>query len=353
MKILIVGAWAWPQYEEAFAQGLRDSGVEVSAVSTSKFFKGFWGRIQQSIPFPGVALLILNRLVVEAVKVQKPDLVLFWRPTHVLPTTISKIKKMGVQTASYNNDDPFGPQAHGNVPWHHHFLWHWYIKCLPKFDYNFFYRKINCEEAKEHGARHADVLLPYFIPSQDRPMQLAASEVERYETEVVFVGHYEPDGRAGSLRALVSAGIRVKLWGGHYWSRAVLGDLYDRFEPVVPAEGDAYGKALCGAKVCLCFLSKLNRDKYTRRCFEIPAYGKVMLAERTDILMQFFKEDEEACFFSTPEELVFKAKWLINNPDVRTRIAQAGLQRVWSDGHDVSTRAKQFLEALSSSQIYE
>lgn len=347
MKIMIVGAWAWPQYEEAFARGLRDSGIEVFAVSTSNFFKGFLGRIHQTIPFPGPALLHLNRAVVDAAKAQQPDLVLFWRPTHVLPKTISKLTSMGVYTASYNNDDPFGPIAHGNVPWHHHFLWHWYIKCLPLFNYNFFYRKINCVEAKAHGAMHAEVLLPYFMPWQDRPVQLTSAEQQRYETDVVFVGHHEPDGREGSIRALVSAGIRVKLWGGHYWSRVVLGDLYDRLAPIMPAQGDAYAKALCGAKVCLCFLSKLNRDTYTRRCFEILACGKVMLAERTGDLMLFFKEDEEACFFSSPEELVRKAQWLIDNPDIRESIAQAGLRRVWTDGHDVTSRARKFLQKIS------
>ena len=98
----------------------------------------------------------------------------------------------------------------------------------------------------------------------------------------------------------------------------------------------------------MCFLSKLNRDTYTRRCFEIPACGKVMLAERTDDLVQFFKEDEEACFFSTTEELVRKAQWLIDNPDIRERIAQAGLRRVWADGHDAETRANMFLEPIRS-----
>ncbi len=346
---MIVGAWGWPQYEAAFARGLGDCGVEVAALPVSSFFKGFGGRIQQTIPLPGPALLRLNRAVVAAVREQQQDLVLFWRPTHILPKTINQLASMGVLTASYNNDDPFGSKVHGNVPWHHHFLWHWYTKCLPLFSYNFFYRKINCEEAKALGARHAEILLPYFMPWQDRPVQLTTDEQLRYKTEVVFVGHHEPDGREDCIRALVTADIRVKLWGGHYWSRAVLGNLYDSLSPIVPVEGGEYGKALCGAKICLCFLSKLNRDTYTRRCFEIPACGKVMLAERTDDLMHLFKEDEEACFFSSPEELLCKTRWLIKNPDIRECIAQAGLRRVWADGHDVASRAKYFLSMVNTS----
>jgi glycosyltransferase involved in cell wall biosynthesis len=346
VKILIVGDWRWPQYEQAFACSLRDNDVEVIKLSTSIFFKGALGRIELTLPLPGPALVSLNRAVLVEAQKHQPDWVLFWRPTHVLPSTIHKLGVLGLRSVSYNNDDPFGPKAHGNVPWHHHFLWHWYIKCLPRFDCNFFYRKINCAEAKACGANHAEVLLPYFIPWQDRPVQLTAVEQQRYETDVVFVGHYEPDGREDSIRALVTAGIHFKLWGGHYWSRSALGNLYDSLSPIMPAESDEYGKALCGAKICLCFLSKLNRDTYTRRCFEIPACGKVLLAERTDDLMRFFKEDEEACFFSSSEELVHKAQWLINNPDIRERIAQAGLRRVWADGHDVGSRVRSFLVAL-------
>ena len=351
MKILIVGSWAWPQYEEAFSRGLRNGGVEVVGISTKEHFSGFMGRVQQALPFPGFAMWRLSRGVIGAVEKQQPDLVLFWRPTHIRPSTIKKLAKMGVHTASYNNDDPFGPKAHGNVPWRHHLLWHWYLKSLPFFDLNYFYRKINCEEAVAHGAKHAELLLPYFQPWQDRPVKLSAAESQRFQTDVVFVGHYEPDGREMSLRALIKAGTQVKLWGGSYWTRAVLGDVYDYLAPISSAEGDDYAKALCGAKICLCFLSKLNRDTYTRRCFEIPACGGLMLAERTDDLLNFFKEDEEACFSSSKEELVQKVQWLLHNPLERGRIAAAGLRRVWADGHDVDSRARQFI-SVATQELY-
>ena len=187
----------------------------------------------------------------------------------------------------------------------------------------------------------------WFEPEIHRPVSLTQDEHKRFGCDVVFVGHYEPDGRENYLRALVDAGLSVKLYGGGYWTKQVLGNLYDYFAPIVPAEGENYAKALCGAKVCLAFLSKLNRDTYTRRCFEIPACGRVMLAERTDDLLGMFKENKEACFFSSREELVAKARWLVANPEIRDKIAQAGLRRVWADGHDVKSRAAAFLSALN------
>jgi spore maturation protein CgeB len=343
---MLVGAWSWPQYEAAFASALERHGVQVFPFSSARFFLGRLGRLQEHLPLPGPAMARLNRAVAYQATQARPDIVLFWRPTHILPGTIKKIRDTGIRTVSYNNDDPFGPSAHGRVPLHHRWLWQGYLKCLPHFDRNFFYRRINCDEALYHGAGHADVLMPYFMPWRDRPVDLSAAELERFSADVVFVGHYEPDGREQAVRSLVEAGIQLKIWGGELWTRKVLGDVYDRLHPIIPALGDDYAKALCGAKINLAFLSKLNRDTYTRRCFEIPACGQVMLAERTDDLLGLFKENVEACYFSTHKELVDKVRWLLQNPGIRDRIAKAGLRRVWADGHDVSNRAAQFLAAL-------
>jgi spore maturation protein CgeB len=107
-----------------------------------------------------------------------------------------------------------------------------------------------------------------------------------------------------------------------------------------------YAKALCGADICLCFLSKINRDVYTRRCFEIPACGRLLLAERTYELQTLFKEDEEACFFSSEEELTNKVCWLLENPTIRNKIAESGQKRVWKDGHDIYSRTKLFFGKL-------
>jgi spore maturation protein CgeB len=343
---MVAGAWRWPQYEPAFARGLQAAGVEVVPLAFGDFFRGRAGLVQQAVPLPGPAMYRLNRLVIDGARVHQPDWILFWRPTHLLPNTLRRLRRAGIRTISYNNDDPFGPKAHKNVPVHHHLMWRWYIRCLPLFDLNFFYRGINCSEAIALGARHAEVLMPYFLPWQDRAVRLDTSEQLRYGTDVVFAGHYEPDGRETHVRALIAAGVRVRIWGGPYWTRDVLGDAYDMLAPITPVEGDEYTKALCGAHVCLAFLSKLNRDTYTRRCFEIPACGRVLLAERTDDLQRLFREDEEACFFSSTAELLDRVRWLTEDPAGRDGVAAAGRRRVWADGHDVFSRATWFANHL-------
>lgn len=348
MKIVIAGNWLWPQYESAFAAGLQNLGHEVLPFSVAVFFEGLFGKQQNALPVPGPALLRLNSALIRFLRKEKPSVLVAWRCTHLLPSTIKEINKIGILTVSYNNDDPFGPTTHCNAPWHHRYLWHWYLKGLKFYKLNFFYRLLNVVEAKRLGVDHAEVLMPYFIPHQNRPVTLTQAEELVYGCDAVFIGHYEPDERVKHLRALVESGVSVKLFGGGYWSSEVLGELYPYFAPLVPVIDDEYAKALCGAKVCLAFISKLNRDTYTRRCFEIPACGRVMLAERTDDLLNMFEEDKEACFFSSSEELVMKVKWLLGDPETAKKIALAGLQRVWNDGHDVNSRAAEFMDSITN-----
>jgi spore maturation protein CgeB len=103
--------------------------------------------------------------------------------------------------------------------------------------------------------------------------------------------------------------------------------------------------------MCLGFLSKLNRDDYTYRCFEIPACGSLLLAERTPTLEKIFQENEEAVFFSSVEEMLEKVLWLRQHPEEITRIAAAGRKRVLTDGHSNYDRAQQFLRLVD--KVYQ
>jgi spore maturation protein CgeB len=346
-RIAIVGDWSYPCYEQAFSQGLHENGVQTLEFNCSTYLKGTKGRLQRYLPTLPIITGRLNRDILKFCITRRPDAVLFWRPVLIHPDTIKEIASKGIRTISYNNDDPFHNLTNKQLPRIQYRLWKRYIRCLPYFRHNFFYRKVNCREATELGATHSAVLYPYFVPSTDRPIQLTSSENSRFATDVVFAGHFEPDGRDTLLSAIINDGHSTKIWGGQYWSSDILASIGYKFGPVTPVFGRDYTAALCGAKVCLAFLSKLNRDTYTRRCFEIPACGRLLLAERTEDLLRLFDEDKEACFFSSKGELSDKVRWLLSNDSLRANIAAAGLRRVWRDGHDVTSRAKVFLKEIS------
>ena len=347
MKILFAGAFQYWVYEEACARALERFGVSVERFSWSAYFSGIVGRAQSKHVFYGPAMYRLNRDLLARAVAYRPDALFVWRGTHILPRTLRAIReRTGAVLVSYNNDDPFGPQAHGNVPFHHRWLWKYYLKAVPDYDLHLVFRELNVPEIKAAGAREAQVLLPYFVPEIHHPVTLTPEERVKYGCEAVFVGHYEPDDRVACLQALVDAGVRVKLFGGTTWTPQVLGPLAQYFGKVEAVLGLEYAKALCGAQMCLCFISKLNRDTYTTRCFEIPACGRLMLSERTADLPRLFQEDQEAVYFSSPAELVRRALWLREHPDRLEEIALAGYRRVLADNHSVEGRMQQVLEIL-------
>ncbi len=98
--------------------------------------------------------------------------------------------------------------------------------------------------------------------------------------------------------------------------------------------------------MALCLFSRLNRDEYTRRVFEIPACGALLLCERTPTMESLYRDGKEAVYFSSPEELVSKAKWLLAAPDEARAIAEAGRQRCLGSGYDVRSRMSEMLAWL-------
>lgn len=106
-----------------------------------------------------------------------------------------------------------------------------------------------------------------------------------------------------------------------------------------------------GAKIALCFLSRLNRDTYTRRCFEIPATVTMLLSEYSSDLATLYQEGVEADFFRSKEELIQKLDFYIGNDQIRKSVAEAGYRSVMKDGHDVVSRMKQVLSWISQYRV--
>jgi hypothetical protein len=185
----------------------------------------------------------------------------------------------------------------------------------------------------------------WFTPELNHPVELSPEEQEQYGSDVVFVGNYEPQGRLEWLEEIAKAGFNLRLFGpGKYWDQKLRKSPWLRhLAPVNEAWGENYNKALCGAKVALCLLSKLNRDTYTCRCLEIPATKTMLLSEYTDDLATLYTEGVEAEFFRSKEELIAKLHRYVANDPLRREVAEAGYRRVVADSHDVISRMSEVI----------
>jgi hypothetical protein len=128
------------------------------------------------------------------------------------------------------------------------------------------------------------------------------------------------------MRRLVELGVPLSIYGDR-WQKAPEWPVLRSVWRGGGLYGDNYARAIQGAKVSLGLLSKGNRDLTTTRSFEIPYLGGVLCAERTTEHTELYRENEEAVFWSAPEECAAKCLQLLQDEPRRKRLSQNGRLR--------------------------
>lgn len=343
----MVGDWHSELHEEAICNAFEQLGHETykfawhecfSANSDTRPLTRLSSKIQNKFMI-GPLVLRLNRDLIRFASRLQPDLIFIYRGTHIFGKTVRQIKQLcgNALVLGYNNDDPFSPQ-------YPRWKWRHFLDSVPEYDLTLAYRKHNIAEYLAAGARRVELLRSWYVPERNYPAQLTDLEKSKYDCDVVFIGHYEDDGRLECLGKISRRGWSLKVFGPE-WGRADLrGQGLDSLMPIEALRGGEYNKALGAAKIALCFLSKLNRDTYTRRCFEIPATKTFMLAEYTDDLASLYVAGHEADFFRSQDELMEKIDIYLKDNKLRSEIAENGYARAAHDGHDVVTRMRRVIQ---------
>ncbi len=345
MRILLAGEWIYPIYEEAMAAGLRNAGAVVDAFKLDRRISqanwrqaDFAGYLAAKGWWAGSLGKATNRKLVEIASSGSYDAVILWRCTLIEPSSLQAIRAAVPSTRifTYNNDNPF-EDGRG-------FLWRRHLATIPFVDSVIITQPRQELLARRAGARRTFLSRSYFRVDVDRPLPaLAPGDVH----DVIYIGHYENDGRARFLNAVWQAGISLRIFGHpRGWRRAPIPAEHRR--AIYELRGDDYARAICNAKVSLAFFSGRNRDTYTRRVFEIPACGGLLLAQRTDDMTGLYREGREAEFFAIPEELVAKLRSLLADSRTNQQVRAAGRIRCLKDGHSNFDRARQLLAFIKS-----
>ena len=341
MHVLLVGSQEYPMYAPAWARGLRELGIKVTALDwTESLSRGVMGRLERRFLFgPGI-----NRAkskLLEIANDVRADIVLLYAVPVIDVATIKQLSGWAWVTG-YHNDDPFG--QHRSIP----SLKAW-RRSIPYFQSHHVFRAKNVGDYRRCGVELVKELHHFYLPWMHRPVVLKGPDKVCYDNDIVFVGHAEHDSRMSYLDALVSSGLKVKVYGGtKYWQRYLPSELKNVLGNIVPVYEDEYAKTIAGAKISLAFFSKANHDDYTTRVFEIPAMGGFLMCERTSLMQDLYREDLEAVMFSSKEELIEKCNWYLKNDNKRIEIANAGRSRCISSGYDVVSRMKQWIEDIET-----
>ena len=350
MKILVVADWHGEIYAQAFFDGFKSLGHNTFKFSWKEYFfhyqyasryevdnnkcKSLYYRLQNKFLL-GPVLNKINKDLIKMCDKIKPDLIFIYRGTHIYAKTLQTIKKnVSCKIFGYNNDDPFSSK-------YATYVWRHYKASIPYYDHIFSYRWKNIQDYHAIKYNKVSLLRSYYLRKNNFYMEKVT--INQYKCDVIFIGHFEGDGRDEAIKLLIDNGVDVKLYGTEWESSQYYDFFIQKFGEIKPVYND-YNLALNSAKIALVFLSKLNNDTYTRRCFEIPATKTMMMAEFTDDLNDMFEEAKEAEYFRDKEELLQKVNYYLSHENKIQSIGKDGYQRLLNDGHEVQDRCKEILK---------
>jgi spore maturation protein CgeB len=337
-SVLLAGDWLRSIYEPALAAGFHAIGWSVARFRSRDCMPKVALAPLQSRLKIGPAVAQTNRALLTRVDDQAPTLLFLHSTDLVFPSTLARIKVAhpGTVVVAFHNDNPY-------VGWRDRLKWRHFLGGLRLADLALVYRPSDVAAAHRWGARRVAEFPPYYVSYLHHPVAVDDSS----QHDVVFIGHYEDDGRIETLDTLHWEGIEVQILGNQrYWRRAARKLPWLKIDEIDEVWENQYSTWLSKAKIGLVFLSSRNRDVWTRRCLEIPACGTFMLAPRTRELEGWFADGREAVFYDGPHDLARKIKYYLAHEAERRQIAAAGHQRCLRDGHDEVSRIKQLIEML-------
>ena len=279
----------------------------------------------------------LNRDLLAAAVRERPDI--FWADKLLLltPTTLKRLREMGVKSLSYMIDNAFGPRRDPG--------WRMYLKSIPEFDLHVTQREVNLQDYRDHGARDVMKVQTAYEPTIHFPPPKPMPDSAKTR-EVSFIGT-PYDDRADVLTRLAEAGLPIIVSGNpRQWKRALSETAFERVFRFGELYEREYREAIWSSKINLSFLTKANQDEYAHKSFEIAGCGGFLLAERSPGHLAKFKEDEEAIFFADTDELIAKIQGWLPDEAGRARIAAAGRERAVRDGYYNDVQECRVLERL-------
>ncbi len=332
-KVLFVGDTSVDMYVKAYYNAAEQNpeisplllGFDKLNISNNR--KSILPRFERHYKFgPHVALI--NRRLIKMVKEEQVDIVFLYTCDIIRPSTVKALSKM-CYVAIYNNDNPFSD-------YYPKYMWKNMINSLKYADIVYSFRKSNIQQYLDNGAKRAKLMRGYYI--KERNYYIEDSRIDIDMPDVCYIGHYEDDGRADYIKALLEAGIDVgvskdfEATGIEHEHLKYISDTHPR-----------YNEVLNKAKIAIVFLSNINKDTYTTRTFEIPAVKTLMVTPNNEDIATLFIDGKEAVFYNDKEDFVSKIKYYLEHEDERLKIALAGYERVMKDGHETMDRVSEII----------
>jgi spore maturation protein CgeB len=316
-SILYIGQNSGTSRHRALA--LTRLGCDVFIIDPAAFL--LHGRIGTAWIWKTGGLLLENfirRKVLASIPLVKFDLVYVDGGELLGPSLICDLKNRFGTVINYNLDDPYGNRDGRR--------WRLYLQAVPFYDLIVVVRDCNVAEALARRARKVLRVHRAADEVAHSPRKIDDQDRQRWATEVAFIGTWMPE-RGPFMMRLIELGVPISIYGDRWHKAQEWCALRSFWRGPGLYNDDNYAIAVQCAKVNLGLLSKGNRDLVTQRSFEIPYLGGVLCAERSPEHAMLYRDDEEAVFWSSPEECAQRCTQLLNSAEYRDRIRIKGHNR--------------------------
>lgn len=331
MRLLICGASGGTNVGDSFLHAAQSTGIPAQLLDMQTAWQAPWWRKKLFWHLRGGRPPGLETYGAELLRVAAS-----FKPSHFLSTGFAPVgkqelralRRLGIKTLNFLTDDPWSKVMRGS----------WSIENLVEYDFVFTPRHANFEDLRSAGVRSV-----HYLPFGFDPRHFFPSEMDpELQTDVIFVGGGDSD-RIPWIRALLAGRFNVALYG-RYWERFPESRAY----ALGMASPQRIRAATASAKVALCLVRRANRDGHVMRSLEIPRTQTCMLTEDTHEHRELFGPEGECVrYFSTPAEMVDKARQLLADASDRHRLATAAFRRISEEKHSYAARLTSMLDIAS------
>jgi spore maturation protein CgeB len=338
----------WPGSNSLYiARAFEQSGATVRFLDDTRLFPEWHGRLNR-----GVRRLLLrpviepewNRQLLALIARLQPHLVYITNADFCYRETLRAIRDQGIPVMCFYHDVPWKNRPGSR-----------FSEGLDLFDLVATTRRWHEAQFTAAGAREVAVVRFGFDPAVHRPVAPAGQDVRYYGSDAALIASYAEQRKQDLERLLAdTSAFRLDIWG-NLWNHLPASsparaswrgrDVHEQEIPVIYA---------C-ARVALHWVrweredsdsAMRTGDQHNSRTFQIAACGgALMLAQRTEEHQAFFREDEEAVFFSDFKELRDKLAWWLDpsRQQLRREVASAARARCLREDYSYGPVVRRFL----------
>jgi spore maturation protein CgeB len=339
MKILFATARnpRFPTITDYVERAFHSLGHELASFDDRRFL--FPGRVRQRFPaLERFERRCLNRRLVQAVRRQKPDLLLCAGGERLLPATVEASRLLGVRTALWTIDTvkPCDPR----------------IALAPHFDFVFCGGTEMVEALRSVTLRNGPHWLPFACdPELHRPVQVSSDERRLYGCDIAFVGSLHPNAYANRLAVLQAlADFDIGIWGPGAFALSAASPI----RPKVRGDGiglDTWTRIYSAARIVVC----AHYDgpgppslQASPRVYEVLACGGFLLCDDRRDVRALLQDGRDLSIYGDLHDLREKAHYYLTHERERCRIATQGRTTVLA-AHSYRQRVAALIATVTGS----